>query len=74
MKTLPPISCCQSFILVFKNCCKFSGRSRRSEFFYYYMPINIIILALHLSATIIFLQDFLDDSVIEKKMINYLKN
>ena len=54
MQTLPPISCCQSFKLVFQNCCKFSGRSRRSEFFYYYTPINIIIIIPHLIGSILF--------------------
>ena len=52
MQTLPPISCCQSLKLVFINCCKYSGRSRRSELFYYYIPIIIISIGVHLFGSI----------------------
>ena len=70
MKTLQPISCCQSFKLVFKNCCKFSGRSRRSEIFYYYTTVNTIIITLQLIGTIIGFDNInsIDDKT-EKKLI-----
>ena len=54
MKTIPSINCWQSFKLVFKNCCKYSGRSRRSEFFYYYTPVIIIIIGFHIIGSIYF--------------------
>ena len=67
METLPPIKFCQSFKLVFQNCCKFSGLSRRSEFFYYYITINIIILILHFLAAIIFHASIFDDGSLNDK-------
>ena len=67
METLPPIKFYQSFKLVFQNCCKFSGRSRRSEFFYYYTTINIIILILHFLATILFHASIFDDGSLNDK-------
>ena len=54
MKTIPHINCLQSFKLVFKNCCKYYGRSRRSEFFYYYTPVIIIIIGFHIIGSIYF--------------------
>jgi uncharacterized membrane protein YhaH (DUF805 family) len=54
MKTIPPINCLQSFKLVFKNCFKYSGRSRRSEFFYYYTPVIIIMIGFHIIGSIYF--------------------
>ena len=42
MPTLPPMSCVKSFILGWKNYAKFTGRARRSEFFYFYFIINVI--------------------------------
>ena len=57
MKTLPSISCTQSFKLVFKNYVKFNGRSRRSEFFYFYTIISPILYILFLLYTILTIKD-----------------
>ena len=53
MQIIPPLNCGQSFKLVCKNYCKFSGRSRRSEFFYFYIYINIILVILYPSMLIV---------------------
>ena len=62
MQALPPLSCGQSFKLICQNYCNFSGRSRRSEFFYFFMTINIIIFSLFiLSIILLFIQIRNDD-------------
>lgn len=42
MQTLPQIQCCEALKLGFQNYAKFTGRSRRSEFFYFFLNIYII--------------------------------
>ena len=48
MQTLPPMSCAESFKLGWVNYAKFSGRARRSEFFYFYLIINAILSIFYL--------------------------
>jgi len=48
MQTLPPMSCAESFKLGWVNYAKFSGRARRSEFFYFYLIISAIISIFYL--------------------------
>ena len=42
MQTLPPLACRQALKLGFQNFAKFSGRSRRSEFFYFQISLILI--------------------------------
>ena len=48
MQALPPISCVKSFKLACVNYTKLSGRTRRSEFFYFYFIINAILAIFYL--------------------------
>ena len=59
MQTLPPISYCKSLKLACQNYAKCSGRSRRSEFYYFYVTVNTIILILYISGMVIII-GFLD--------------
>lgn len=42
MQTLPAVDCCTALKLGFKNFAKFSGRSRRSEYFYFSITLGLI--------------------------------
>ena len=53
MQTLPPISYCKSLKLACQNYAKCSGRSRRSEFYYFYVTVNAIISILYISLMLI---------------------
>lgn len=53
MQIIPSMSCTQSFKLCWINYAKFSGRARRSEFFYFYSIINAIILTFYIISYII---------------------
>ena len=46
MRIIPTLNYSQSLKLGFKNYAKFSGRSRRSEFFYFYFTFHIILFIL----------------------------
>ena len=52
MQTLPPVSFAQAFKLGFQNYCKFTGRARRSEFFYFVIGVNIHLFFLFIFFTI----------------------
>ena len=52
MQTLPPVSFAQAFKLGFQNYCKFTGRARRSEFFYFVIGVNILLFFLFIFFTI----------------------
>ena len=42
MQTLPPVDCWKAFKLGFQNFAKFTGRSRRSEYFYFQISLGLI--------------------------------
>jgi len=42
MQILPSLQCVEAVKLCFQNYCKFTGRARRSEFWYFYMTLFII--------------------------------
>ncbi len=53
MQTFPTVGCCQAFKLSFINYAKFEGRSRRSEFWYFYLNIFIITLIVYFISFIV---------------------
>ena len=64
MQALPPLNCGQAFKSACQNYCNFSGRSRRSEFFYFYFTINIIIFSLFVLLVILAFNDIEDENTI----------
>ena len=44
MNSLPRIGCCWSFVLFFQNYLNFEGRSRRSEYWYMIIFINVLLI------------------------------
>jgi len=54
MQTLPPVGFGQAFKLGFQNYCKFTGRSRRSEFFYFILAHYIVMIFLFVIFTVPF--------------------
>ena len=54
MQTLPPIGFGQAFKLGCQNYCKFTGRARRSEFFYFFLAYYLILMFLFIIFTVPF--------------------
>lgn len=54
MQTLPPVGFGQAFKLGFQNYCKFTGRARRSEFFYFILAHYIVMIFLFVIFTVPF--------------------
>ena len=53
MQTLPSVGCCQAFKLAFQNYAKFTGRSRRSEYWYFNLIVFIIVFLFYFMSIIV---------------------
>ena len=58
MQILPPMNCAESYKLGWVNYAKFTGRARRSEFFYFYIINNAIICIFYSIFYINYLNDY----------------
>ena len=71
MQALPPMSCVQSFKLGWMNYAKFSGRARRSEFFYFYIIISGIFSIFYLIYYIQLLDNYDSDYGVYRNQEDY---
>ena len=71
MNTLPKVKFCEAFKKGFKNGCQFSGRSRRSEYWFFFLFINLISLFL-LSLTMIIIVFILIEEGDKEALLNLL--
>ena len=62
MQTLPSIDCCTACKLCFQNYAKCSGRSRRSEFWYFYLMSFLVTMAFEIIYYSIYFNTYYDDS------------
>ena len=72
MLTIPPLSCFDSFKIAMAKYCKFNGRARRSEFWYFKLTVAIINAIYLLIAIIIIaiINNKTDEEEIEKIKIS----
>ena len=62
MQTLPSIDCCTACKLCFQNYAKCSGRSRRSEFWYFYLMSFLVMVAFEIIYNSIYYNTYSYDS------------
>ena len=62
MQTLPSLDCCTACKLCFQNYAKCSGRSRRSEFWYFYLMSFLVMVAFEIIYNSIYYNTYSYDS------------